>query len=89
MDRGTTLEELRNEVRCMDEPELLAFRRQHRANPDSVEYLEAKAEWESRQQKKAEVPKPSLLDRHPRNSRRWPGPQATATRGFGIQSGKA
>jgi hypothetical protein len=51
----TTLKELRNEIRHMDEPELLAFGRKHRANPDSFEYLEAKAEWNRRQQKKAEV----------------------------------
>jgi hypothetical protein len=39
------LEELRNNIRHMREPELLAFERQHRANPDSVEYLEAQAAW--------------------------------------------
>jgi hypothetical protein len=37
-----TLEELRNEIRHMDEPELLAFGMQHRPNLESVEYLEAK-----------------------------------------------
>jgi hypothetical protein len=42
----------------MDEPELLAFGREHRANPGSLEYLEAKADWERRQQKKAEISKP-------------------------------
>jgi hypothetical protein len=52
------LKELLNDIRCMDQPELLAFGRQHRANRDSVEYLEAKAEWKRRQQKKAEAPKP-------------------------------
>jgi hypothetical protein len=52
------LKELRNDIRHMDEPELLAFGRRHRANPDSFEYLEAKAEWKRRQQKKAQVPKP-------------------------------
>jgi hypothetical protein len=46
-----TLEELRNEIRHMDEPELLAFGRKYRANPDSVEYLEAQAEWKRRQEK--------------------------------------
>jgi hypothetical protein len=56
-----SLEELRNEIRHMDEPELLAFGRKHRANPDSVEYLEAQAEWKRRQQKKAEVPKPESV----------------------------
>jgi hypothetical protein len=53
-----TLTELRNDLRHMDEPELLAFGRKHRANPESFEYLEAKAEWMCRQQKKSEVPKP-------------------------------
>jgi hypothetical protein len=52
------LNELQNEIRHMDEPELLAFGRKHRANPESVEYLEAKAEFKRRQQKKEEVPKP-------------------------------
>jgi hypothetical protein len=33
-----------------------------RANPDSVECLEAQAEWKGRQQKKAEIPNPSLWD---------------------------
>jgi hypothetical protein len=42
----------------MDMNELTAFGRGHRANPDSVGYLEAKAEWKRRQQKKTEVPKP-------------------------------
>ncbi len=55
---GQDLEELRNDIRCMDSNELTAFGRQHRASPDSLEYLEAKAEWKRRQQKKAEVPKP-------------------------------
>jgi hypothetical protein len=53
-----TPEELLNDLHHIDEPELLAFGRQHRANPESVEYLEAKAEWKRRQQKKEEVPKP-------------------------------
>jgi hypothetical protein len=48
----TSLKELRNEISHMDEAELLAFGRQHRASPDSEEYLEAKAEWKRRQQKK-------------------------------------
>jgi hypothetical protein len=52
------LKELRNDIRHMDEPDLLAFGRKHRANPESVEYLEAQAEWKRRQQKKDEVPKP-------------------------------
>jgi hypothetical protein len=52
------IEELRKDIHHMDEPELLAFGRKHRADPDSVEYLEARAEWKRRQQKKAEVPKP-------------------------------
>jgi hypothetical protein len=53
-----TPEELLNDLRHMDEPELLAFGRKHRADPDSLEYMEAKAEWKRRQQKKEEVPKP-------------------------------
>jgi hypothetical protein len=53
-----TLQKLRKDIRHMDEPELLAFGRKHRANPESVEYLEAKAEWKRIQQKKDEVPKP-------------------------------
>jgi hypothetical protein len=55
---GQDLEELRNDIRCMDSNELAAFGRQHRSNPESVEYLEGKAEWKRRQQKKEEVPKP-------------------------------
>jgi len=39
------IDELLNDLRHMDEPELLAFGRQHRANPDSVEYREAQAAW--------------------------------------------
>ena len=42
---GATLIELQNDLRHMDEPELLAFGRKHRANPDSVEYREAQAAW--------------------------------------------
>jgi hypothetical protein len=53
-----TLKELRNEIRCTDMNELAAFGRKHRANPESVEYLEAKAEWKRRQQERAEIPKP-------------------------------
>jgi hypothetical protein len=43
------LKELHNDLRHMDEPELLAFGRKHRANPDSVEYQEAKAAWKRKQ----------------------------------------
>jgi hypothetical protein len=57
-----SLKEIQNEIRHMDEPELLAFGRKHRANPDSVEYLEAKAEWKRRQQEKPEVPKPQPIE---------------------------
>ncbi len=39
------MNELQNDIRHMDEPELLAFGRKHRANPDSVEYQEAQAAW--------------------------------------------
>jgi hypothetical protein len=48
----TSLKELLNDLRHMDEPELLAFGRKHRANPDSFEYLEAKAEWKRREAKR-------------------------------------
>jgi hypothetical protein len=48
----------------MDEPELLAFGRQHRANPDSVEYQEAQAAWlrkaEKRRAREAEQRQSSL-----------------------------
>jgi hypothetical protein len=65
------LTELQNEVPHMDEPELIAFGRRHRANPESVEYLEAKAEWKRRQQKKAEIPKKhNPWGRHLRSSER-------------------
>ena len=40
---NTALKELLNDLRHMDEPELLAFGRKHRDNPDSVEYHEAQA----------------------------------------------
>jgi hypothetical protein len=53
-----TLKELLNDLHHMDEVELLVFGRKRRANPDSVEYLEARAEWKRRQQRKAEIPKP-------------------------------
>jgi hypothetical protein len=36
----------------MDEPELPAFGRQHRVNPESVGYLEAKAAWLRKAQKR-------------------------------------
>jgi hypothetical protein len=39
------LEELRHDLKYMDREELIAFGRLHRANPKSVEYIEAKAEW--------------------------------------------
>jgi hypothetical protein len=54
----TSLKELQNEIGHMDEPELLAFGRKHRANPDSVEYLEPQSEWLRRQKNKREIPKP-------------------------------
>jgi hypothetical protein len=47
-----TLDDLRNEIRHMDEPELLAFGRKHQANPDSVEYREAQAAWHRKQEKR-------------------------------------
>jgi len=50
-----TLEELRHDSFHMDEVELKAFGRQHRVNPESVEYLEARAEWKRRQQRKKET----------------------------------
>jgi hypothetical protein len=40
-----TLAELRHDLFHMDEVELKAFGRQHRANRDSVEYREAQAAW--------------------------------------------
>jgi hypothetical protein len=40
-----SLKELRNELQHMDDVELKAFGRRHRANPDSVEYREAQAAW--------------------------------------------
>jgi hypothetical protein len=46
------LKEPRNDLRYMDEPELLAFGRQRRANPDSFEYQEAKAAWKGKQAKR-------------------------------------
>jgi hypothetical protein len=45
MNVEPALKELRNEIRRMDEVELLAFRRQYRANSDSVEYQEAQVAW--------------------------------------------
>jgi hypothetical protein len=53
-----SLRELRNKICCMDEPELLAFGRNHRANPESVEYLEAQAAW----LRKAEKRRARLLE---------------------------
>jgi hypothetical protein len=50
-----TLEELRHDLSHMDRVELLAFGRQHRASPDSVEYLEARAEWQRREAKKKDT----------------------------------
>ena len=46
------LKELRKEIHYMDEPELLAFGRKHRANPDSVEYQEAQAAWHRKAEKR-------------------------------------
>jgi hypothetical protein len=50
------LEELLNDIKHMDRVELLAFGRQHRTNPDSVEYPEARAEWHRREAKKKDAP---------------------------------
>jgi hypothetical protein len=47
-----SLKELRRELRNMDMRELTAFGRLHRTNVDSVEFLEAKAEWKRRQERK-------------------------------------
>jgi hypothetical protein len=52
------IDELRDDLSHMDEVEMLAFGRQHRANPDSVEYREAQLEWQRRQKKE---PKPALV----------------------------
>jgi hypothetical protein len=46
------LKELRNDIRCMDMNELTAFGRKHRANPDSIEYQEAKLAWKRREEKR-------------------------------------
>jgi hypothetical protein len=46
------MEDFRHDIRCMDMNDLTAFGRQHRANPESVEYLEAKAEWKRREAKR-------------------------------------
>jgi len=43
----------------MDEVELKAYGRLHRANLDSVEYREAQAEWQRRLREKE--PKPALI----------------------------
>ena len=43
----TALKELRHELKCMDMNELVAFGRKHRANRQSVEYLEAQAEYKT------------------------------------------
>ena len=48
----TTLEELLNDLHHMDEPELLAFGRKHRSNPDSIEYQEAQAAWHRKAEKR-------------------------------------
>jgi len=42
----------------MDDLELKAFGRQHRVNPDSVEYREAQAEWQRRQAGRVETRRP-------------------------------
>ena len=44
-----TLDELRHDLTHMDSDELKAFGRLRRANPDSVEYRESRAEWQCRQ----------------------------------------
>jgi hypothetical protein len=56
-----TLERLRNDIAHMDRVELLAFGRQHRANPESIEYQEARAEWQRRIAKdKERKPEPTM-----------------------------
>jgi hypothetical protein len=50
------LAELKHDIARMDRVELLAFGRLHRVNPDSVEYREARAEWQLRLAKKKDAP---------------------------------
>jgi hypothetical protein len=57
------IDEFRNDLHHMDEVELKAFGRQHRADSDSVEYWEAQAEWQRRQQKKKVAPVEPPTDR--------------------------
>lgn len=55
------LKELRNDIAHMDRVELLVSGRLHRANPDSVEYREAQAEWQRRIRKvKERKPEPTM-----------------------------
>jgi hypothetical protein len=49
-----TLEELKHDTFHMDDVELKAFGRLHRAQPESDEYREAQAEWQRRQKQKTE-----------------------------------
>jgi hypothetical protein len=50
------LRELRHDIAHMDGMELIAFGRLHHANLESVEYLEAQAEWQRREAKKKATP---------------------------------
>jgi hypothetical protein len=63
MDAETNLDRLRDDLRHMDNSELLAYGRNFRGQPKSDEYREAKAEWQRRQRElqaaKAHHPVPS------------------------------
>ena len=58
MIEAEKLEQLRHDIFHMDEVELKALGRQHRANPDSVEFREAQLEWQRRQAGKVETLRP-------------------------------
>ena len=49
-----TLGDLKHDLSHMDEVELKAFGRQHRGQPESIEYQEAEAEWHRRQKRREE-----------------------------------
>ena len=59
MTDDANLQEVLNDLKHMDRVELVAFGRLHRANPESVEYVEAHAEWEPR---KDPYKKPAQLE---------------------------
>ena len=60
MNAPTNLDQLRDDLRHMDGPELLAFGRSFRGQPKSDEYREAKAEWQRRRrEQRAKKPQPA------------------------------